>query len=165
MVGLVKKIEIFLLLSGEITNLPLLCRIGQKYKPVIISTLYRKRSTCGRSKVCNFWGHKNFKEKEVQYIYKHNNHFLFVNDVPCEECEHCGEQYFKANVLKKIEKSFIDIYSARKTPKKEIKVPLENYPELALTYSFLGGEEFETIFIRYSPETLFLHLAPLLSTL
>ena len=83
-------------------------------------------------KVCNFCGYKNFKEKDIQYIYKYNDHFLIVNDVPCEECEYCGEQYFKANVLKKIEKSFMDIYSTRKAPKKEIKVPLENYPELAL---------------------------------
>lgn len=83
-------------------------------------------------KTCNFCGHKNFREKTVQYIYKRNDHFLIVNEVPCEECEYCGEQYFAANVLKKIEKSFLDIYAAKKVPKREIKVPLENYPELSL---------------------------------
>ena len=59
-------------------------------------------------KVCNFCGNRNFKEKNVQYIYKHDDQFLVVNNVPCEECEFCGEQYFKADVLKRIEKSFIE---------------------------------------------------------
>ncbi len=33
-------------------------------------------------KVCNFCGNKNFREKHVQYIYKHNDRFLVVNNVP-----------------------------------------------------------------------------------
>lgn len=36
-------------------------------------------------KVCSFCGNTNFKEKSVQYIYKHNGYYLFVNNVPCEE--------------------------------------------------------------------------------
>jgi len=56
------------------------------------------------NKVCNFCGNKNFRIKKVQYIYRHDGKFLIVNDVPCEECEYCGEQYFKSDVLKKIEK-------------------------------------------------------------
>ena len=64
------------------------------------------------SKVCSFCGNKNFKIKKVQYVYKHDDKFLIVNDVPCEECEYCGEQYFKADVLKKIEKDFMEIYNS-----------------------------------------------------
>jgi YgiT-type zinc finger domain-containing protein len=52
-------------------------------------------------RTCNFCGNKNFREKLVQYIYKHDGHFLIVNNVPCEECEYCGERYFKAEALKK----------------------------------------------------------------
>ncbi len=52
-------------------------------------------------KICNFCGNKNFREKQTQYIYRHNEQLLIVEDVPCEECEYCGEQYFKAKVLKK----------------------------------------------------------------
>jgi len=58
------------------------------------------------SKVCSFCGNTNFKVKKVQYIYKHNDRSLIVNDVPCEECESCGEQYFEANTLKKVERYF-----------------------------------------------------------
>ncbi len=62
------------------------------------------------NKICNLYGNKNFNEKHVHYIYRHNDRFLVVNNVPCEECEFCGEQYFKAEVLKKIEREFIEIY-------------------------------------------------------
>ncbi len=82
-------------------------------------------------KTCNFCGNKNFRDKQVQYFYKRNNHFLIVNNVPAEECEYCGEQYFKASVLKKIEKDFMNIYSARKKSKKLISIPLEEFAELA----------------------------------
>ncbi len=81
-------------------------------------------------RVCSFCGNKNFKEKRVQYIYKNDGHFLIVDNVPCEECEYCGEQYFEAKVLKKIEKDFIDIYSNKKKLKKHIEVPVEEFAEL-----------------------------------
>ena len=76
-------------------------------------------------KVCSFCGNKNVINKKVQYIYKHNGDFLIVNDVPCEECEYCGEQYFKASDLKKIEKLFLDIHSGSKKSKEKIEVPVE----------------------------------------
>jgi YgiT-type zinc finger domain-containing protein len=81
-------------------------------------------------RTCNFCGNSNFSDKNVQYIYKHDGNFLIVNNVPCEECEHCGEQYFKAEVLKKIEKDFDDIYLSGKTVKNEITVPVEEFVEL-----------------------------------
>ncbi len=82
------------------------------------------------SKVCSVCGNTNFRTKKVQYIYRHNNQFLIVNDVPCEECEYCGEQYFKAGVLKKIEKDFMEIYLAGKKSKQLIEVPVEAFAEL-----------------------------------
>lgn len=78
-------------------------------------------------KVCSFCGNKNFKEKHTQYIYKHDDKFLVVNNVPCEECEFCGEQYFKAEVMKKIEKDFEDIYLSGKKASREVKVPIEEF--------------------------------------
>ncbi len=79
---------------------------------------------------CSFCGNKNFKYKHVEYIYKHDDNFLIVNDVPCEECEYCGEQYFKAEVLKKIEQDFMSIYSLAKKPKNKIEVPVEEFASL-----------------------------------
>lgn len=82
------------------------------------------------NKICNFCGNKNFKEKHIQYIYRHDDQFLVVNRVPCEECEYCGEQYFKAEVLKKIEKEFKEIYFSGKKAKREVKVPVEEFMEI-----------------------------------
>lgn len=82
------------------------------------------------SKTCNFCGNKDFREKHVQYIYKHEDQFLVVNNVPCEECEYCGEQYFKAEVLKKIEKEFREIYYSGKKVRREVEVPIEEFVEL-----------------------------------
>lgn len=81
-------------------------------------------------KICNFCGNKNFNENHVQYIYRHDDQFLFVNNVPCEECEFCGEQYFKAEVLKKIEENFTNIYYSGKKAKREIKVPVQEFVEI-----------------------------------
>ena len=81
-------------------------------------------------KVCSFCGNKNFEEKSVQYIYRHDDRYLLVNNVPCEECEYCGERYFKAVVLKKVEKDFHDIYSSGKRVKKQVKMPVEDFVEI-----------------------------------
>ena len=81
-------------------------------------------------KVCNFCGNKNFRERHVQYIYKHDNRFLVVENVPCEECEYCGEQYFKAEILKKIEEDFKAIHLSGKKAKREVTVPIEEFVEI-----------------------------------
>ncbi len=81
-------------------------------------------------KVCHFCGNKNFKNAKTQYTYKHNENFLIVDDVPCEQCEYCGEQYFKGSVLKQIEEEFNSIHLHGKKAKKELKVPLEQFSEI-----------------------------------
>ena len=81
-------------------------------------------------KVCSFCGNKNFEEKSVQYIYRRDDRYLLVNNVPCEECEYCGERYSKAVVLKKVEKDFHDIYSSGKRVKKQVKMPVEDFVEI-----------------------------------
>ena len=53
-----------------------------------------------------------------------------MNNVPCEECEFCGEQYFEANILKRIEFEFNEIHSTRKKATREIHVPVEEFVEL-----------------------------------
>ncbi|OGL45384.1 MAG: YgiT-type zinc finger domain-containing protein [Candidatus Schekmanbacteria bacterium RBG_13_48_7] len=82
---------------------------------------------------CHFCGNKNFKDNKVQYIYRHNNQFLIVENVPCEQCEYCGEQYFEGNVLRKIEEEFHRIYIKGKKSKRELQVPIEQFAELQST--------------------------------
>lgn len=81
-------------------------------------------------KVCHFCGNKNFKSTKVQYTYKHNDKYLMVEDVPCEQCEYCGEQYFEGRVLKQIEKEFNAIHSNNKKVKKELIIPVEQFIEV-----------------------------------
>ena len=78
-------------------------------------------------KACNFCGNKNFRNEVVQYIYRHDGRFMIVENVPCEQCEYCGEQYFKADVLKKIEADFDAVYSHRRKATREVLVPMEQF--------------------------------------
>ena len=61
-------------------------------------------------KIRHFCGNRNFRVTATQYTYRHAGKFLIVNDVQCTKCEYCDEAYFKANVLKRIEKEFNAIY-------------------------------------------------------
>ena len=79
------------------------------------------------NKKCSFCGNKNVSKETVQYVYKKGGRFLIVDNVPCERCEFCGEQYFEASVLKKIEANADAVYSKRKKPAREMLVPVEIY--------------------------------------
>lgn len=81
-------------------------------------------------KTCNFCGNKNFTVKKAQYIYKSGSRFFVVNEVPCEECDFCGERYYEAATLKKIEHAFEEISRSGKKTSKEINVPVEEFAEL-----------------------------------
>ena len=83
-----------------------------------------------QNKICSFCGNKNFHENDVEYIYKNNQNFFIVNNVPCEECEFCGERYFKSSVLKKIELEFKKIHSSGKKNIKKVSVPVEEYENI-----------------------------------
>ena len=75
---------------------------------------------------CSFCGHTQASLKKVQYIYRHDGNFLIVNDVPCEECEYCGEQYFEATALKHIEADFQKIREGKKQVQ-HLNVPIEQF--------------------------------------
>jgi len=74
---------------------------------------------------CNFCGNKNFVSKKVEYIYKHNGHFMLFEEVPCDECAYCRERYFEANILKKIEYDFFEVLNEKKQPSRKIEMPVE----------------------------------------
>ena len=80
---------------------------------------------------CHFCGNTDFKQTTVKYTYTHKNKYLIVDDVPCKKCTYCGEEYFKAEVLKSIEHEFNEIHVHGKIVSHEIKVPMEQYKEFA----------------------------------
>ncbi len=75
---------------------------------------------------CSFCGHAYAVDKVTQYIYRHDGNFLIVNQVPCQECEYCGEQYFAAGVLKRIEQDFHEIHEGRRQVPR-LNIPVEQF--------------------------------------
>ena len=43
----------------------------------------------------------------IDEIVEHDDRFLAMNNVPCEECEYCGVQYFKEIKMIELEYSLI----------------------------------------------------------
>lgn len=81
-------------------------------------------------KTCSFCGNADLVHREVEYIYRHNGEYLIVTGVPCEECAYCGERYFDALTLRKIESDFENISQGRKTPAAAISIPVERYAQI-----------------------------------
>ena len=76
---------------------------------------------------CVFCGHKYLHSVQTQYIYRHDNKFLIVNDVPCLQCAYCGEQYFEGHILRNIEKKFNEIHVQGHKASQEIHIPVEHF--------------------------------------
>jgi YgiT-type zinc finger domain-containing protein len=81
---------------------------------------------------CVFCGHKHLENKLTRYIYQKQEQFLVVEHVPCLECTFCGEQYFEAVVLQKIENDYLAIANQHKKPKKFMQVAVEDFAAFAL---------------------------------
>ncbi len=79
---------------------------------------------------CSFCGNTDFRSAQVQYVDRRDGSMLIVNGVPCEECTYCGERYYEAVVLKKIEREFEAIRSGKRRPRKEVTVPIDDYSRL-----------------------------------
>lgn len=79
---------------------------------------------------CSFCGNKHLSTKRTRYIHQQNNDMLIVEDVPCIECEYCGEQYFEVATLKRIEADHSALLARQKRPSRTIEVAVEDYGAL-----------------------------------
>ena len=52
--------------------------------------------------MCVFCNGK-IKKSTTDYIEKNDNHVILIQNVPCEQCEQCGETFFKTANVKVIE--------------------------------------------------------------
>lgn len=82
------------------------------------------------SQHCAFCGHKHLAVKTTRYIHQQDEELLIVDDVPCLECDYCGEQYFDVAVLKAIEAEHMAIVQHRKEPQGVKRVAVESYSAL-----------------------------------
>ncbi len=79
------------------------------------------------SETCNFCGHAYLRATRTRYIHQEGDDILIVDDVPCIECEYCGEQYFAIDTLKNIEVDHRAVSAQRKQPKRTLTVAVEEY--------------------------------------
>lgn len=71
---------------------------------------------------CSFCGNKHLSAKRTRYIHQQGDDMLIVEDVPCLECDYCGEQYFEADHLA--------VLARQKRPSRTIEVAVEQYGAL-----------------------------------
>lgn len=76
---------------------------------------------------CVFCGNKHLTAKTTRYLHQNQDEMLIVEQVPCIECDFCGEQYFDIEVLKKIEADHDDINEHRKQPSRFVRVAVEEF--------------------------------------
>ena len=76
---------------------------------------------------CAFCGNKHLTPKTTRYLHQRGEDMLFVEHVPCIECDFCGEQYFDISVLKKIEADHLDIAEQRRQPQRFLRVAVEEF--------------------------------------
>ena len=82
------------------------------------------------SRQCSFCGHAHLSDKRTRYIHQTGGDMLIVEDVPCLECEYCGEQYFAIGTLKTIEADHDALVAKRKRPRWTLQVSVEEFQSL-----------------------------------
>ena len=81
------------------------------------------------TQICAFCGNKHLSAKKVRYMHQVDSELLFVDGVPCIECDFCGEQYFDGPVLMQIEREHEAILAHKKQAKYR-QVAVESFEEI-----------------------------------
>lgn len=89
---------------------------------------------------CVFCGHNDLLPVHTQYLYRQDDKFLLVKDVPCLQCTFCGEQYFAGPILKTIEQKFYAIHVQGYQASHEIQIPVESFRALQQAEPALASE-------------------------
>ncbi len=50
------------------------------------------------------------EEKRIEYDDRRRSHLLVINDVPAGVCRQCGEKYFTAQTLKRLDRVFHNVF-------------------------------------------------------
>jgi len=56
------------------------------------------------------------EERRIDYDYRRNNRLLIMKNVPTGVCRQCGENYFKPDVLKRMDQRYHDIVDRIQKP-------------------------------------------------
>lgn len=74
-------------------------------------------------KRCTSCGGASYEERRIDYLYSRNGEYLLVPNTPVEVCTNCGTVYYRAAVLKEIERRFFAIQSKAEAPDQYVSVP------------------------------------------
>ena len=69
----------------------------------------------------------NYAQWVLEYVYRHQGHYMVFKEVPAEVCLHCGMRYFAAETILTIEKRFFEIYNTQRRSTQTITVPVETF--------------------------------------
>ncbi len=54
--------------------------------------------------MCMFCKNKTYTESTTTHVVNYQNCIIIIRNVPCLECEQCGEKYYTDEVAEKLEK-------------------------------------------------------------
>ncbi len=54
--------------------------------------------------MCMFCKNKTYTESTTTHVVNYKNCIIIIRNVPCLECEQCGEKYYTDEVAEKIER-------------------------------------------------------------
>jgi len=75
---------------------------------------------------CTFCGGP-VEEKRIEYDYRRRGRLLVMRNVPAGVCRQCGEKYFKADVLKKMDERFHNIFDRNQKPDQVLEIPAVSF--------------------------------------
>ena len=68
--------------------------------------------------MCMFCKCDTVKESVTTHVVNYRNCIIVIKNVPCEECEHCGEKFYTDEVTERLE----ELVSAAKRLMQEVAV-------------------------------------------
>ena len=75
---------------------------------------------------CTFCGGE-VDEQKIDYDYRRRGQLLVISNVPAGTCRQCGEKYFRAEILKRMDETYHDIFDRRKPPERVLEVPTVSF--------------------------------------
>lgn len=75
---------------------------------------------------CSFCGGP-VEEKRIEYDYRRKGHLLIITNVLAGVCRQCGEKYFDPAVLKRMDKTYHDIFDRQRRPERRLEVPAVSF--------------------------------------
>lgn len=67
------------------------------------------------------------EEKKIEYDYRRRSHLLVINDVPTGICRQCGEKYFTAQTLKRLDHVFHNVFDRHHEPDHVLEIPAVSF--------------------------------------